>query len=98
MNCSKCKLDAGMGAQEAWESCLEEFQKGDQKLEWVGQYAGGGVKEAIEKKAQMEGAQPQMPAYWDKIKAHMETGMTPGQAVMEALKECTVDAESIGLA
>ena len=26
MNCSKQKRDAGMGAQEAWQECLKEYQ------------------------------------------------------------------------
>jgi hypothetical protein len=25
-NCSKQKMDSGMGAQEAWQSCLKEYQ------------------------------------------------------------------------
>lgn len=26
-NCQKAKLESGMGAQKAWDSCRDEFQK-----------------------------------------------------------------------
>ena len=26
MNCYKAKVDAGMGAQAAWESCMKDYQ------------------------------------------------------------------------
>lgn len=37
-NCSKAKMEKGMGAQEAWNSCLEEYQKtsgGDWALKYA---------------------------------------------------------------
>jgi len=39
-NCSKQKMDSGMGAQEAWQTCLKEYQTlaGG---EWKFKYAGG---------------------------------------------------------
>jgi hypothetical protein len=38
MNCYKLKLDKGMGAQESWESCLSEYNKGE-RGEWSLNYS-----------------------------------------------------------
>lgn len=38
-NCQKAKLDKGMGAQEAWQSCLEEYQKNKKNKDWTTKYA-----------------------------------------------------------
>lgn len=39
MNCYKVKLDNGMSAQEAWESCKDEYSQGGNKGEWATKYA-----------------------------------------------------------
>lgn len=39
MNCQKLKLDSGMQAQEAWESCLKEFQISKEKSDWAKKYS-----------------------------------------------------------
>jgi len=38
-NCQKAKLDSGMEAQEAWESCLEEYQNASKKANWAMKYS-----------------------------------------------------------
>lgn len=43
MNCSKQKMDSGMGAQESWQTCLKEYQTLSGG-EWKFKYATG-VKE-----------------------------------------------------
>jgi hypothetical protein len=42
-NCQKAKLESGMGAQEAWNSCLEEFQKSSGS-EWALKYSAPTTK------------------------------------------------------
>lgn len=37
-NCQKAKMESGMGAQEAWNSCLKEYQTMSGG-EWAGKYA-----------------------------------------------------------
>ena len=41
MNCYKAKMDKGMSAQEAWQSCLEEYQKSATN-DWGTKYASIG--------------------------------------------------------
>lgn len=83
MNCSKMKMEAGSKPQEAWMSCCDEFQKGDQGFEWVGKYASETLP-----KLQKEGDyQLQMGQYWNQIKKKIAAGKTPGQAVMEVLED-----------
>ena len=97
MNCTKLKLDAGMGAQEAWDSCCDEFQKGDKQLGWVSKYAGEDVAEKLRKQSEQAGGgyQLQMGEYWERIKKKMAGGMTTGQAVLATLKECEQDGAKI---
>jgi len=40
MNCDKCKSDDGKAPQEAWQECLGEYQKANDKAEWVLSYTG----------------------------------------------------------
>jgi hypothetical protein len=39
-NCYKQKCDQGKGPQDAWNGCLEEFQKAAKKAEWLLNYGG----------------------------------------------------------
>ena len=96
MNCTKIKLEAGMGAQEAWQSCLEDYEKSDGTLGWVGKYASD-LSTELEKQGQAAGGgyQLQMDPYWDRIKSKMGKGKTAGQAVLETLDECKKDADKI---
>ena len=95
-NCIACKQKKGIAAQKAWDQCLEDYQKGDGRLEWVSKYFPEEV-EKIQKTAQtMSGdAQLQMGAYWNRIKNKIAKGKTTGQAVMETLGECQKDASKI---
>ena len=43
MNCYKAKLDAGKSAQDAWESCLNEYGDKDQ-ADWALKYAQNAKK------------------------------------------------------
>jgi len=86
MNCTKLKMQAGSQPQEAWFSCCDEFQKGDQKMDWVSKYASDAGW--ILKVAEYGEYQLQMGPYWDKIQKKVKSGgKTMGQAVMEALEE-----------
>ena len=38
-NCYKCKSDEGVGPQEAWQSCLEEYNTASDKNTWVLDYS-----------------------------------------------------------
>lgn len=38
-NCQKLKLDQKMDPQEAWESCLKEYQEKKNKSDWAKQYS-----------------------------------------------------------
>lgn len=42
-NCYKAKVDGGMGAQEAWDSCLKEYQTLDDG-NWTFKYASKKIK------------------------------------------------------
>ena len=83
-NCVKCKQDAGSGAQEAWDKCLDEFQKGGKDGKWAYDYASD-VKDKMKITAQAY--QAQMGEYWEKIQQKKLSGMTTAEAVNEVLKE-----------
>ena len=38
MNCTKIKRDKGMSAQEAWNSCIEEYNN-NKKNDWSSKYS-----------------------------------------------------------
>ena len=38
-NCQKAKMDDGMSAQDAWMSCLEEYQKSKVESDWAKKYS-----------------------------------------------------------
>ena len=50
MNCQKAKLDSGIGAQEAWQSCLEEYQKNKSGGDWSTKYANSNKNNKNKKK------------------------------------------------
>jgi len=52
MNCYKQKSDAKKGPQEAWNSCMEEYQKEANKSKWLMNYSG----------AKDDGAKPELSA------------------------------------
>ena len=64
-NCVGCKQKSGEAAQKAWQECLDEYQKGDGRLEWVADYASDEI-EKIRKSAQH--MRNDYLAYGDKIK------------------------------
>jgi len=39
-NCYKCQSDKNKSPQEAWNICMEEYQKSEDKGKWVLGYAG----------------------------------------------------------
>lgn len=45
-NCLKCKRDAGKGAQEAWQGCIDEYQKKAGSDDWLYDYASD-IKDKI---------------------------------------------------
>ena len=94
-NCVACKQKKGASAQDAWMKCLEQYQKGDGRLDWVADYVPEETFK-IQKIAQsLGGDQAQMGTYWQRIKAKMKKGMTTGQAVLATLEECQKDAQKI---
>ena len=78
MNCTKQKLASKMSPQDAWQSCLDEFQKGDKKMSWVGKYAS-----ELSSKITQEGSD-----YSEKLAANVKAGMPLSEAVVAAIEEC----------
>jgi hypothetical protein len=81
MNCSKCQRESGKSAQEAWQACFDEFQKGDRKLSWLENYAkedaGRVSKSAVAKS----------PDYLGDIVKLASGGMAIGAAVTIAIQK-----------
>lgn len=90
-NCVRCKQADGDSAQEAWEKCLEEYQKTNGTTDWVAKNCHKDEKEGLAKSAQ----QLQMGGYWDVIKKYKSKGMTTAEAVSFALKDCETAAKNI---
>lgn len=93
-NCICHKQKKGASAQNAWQECLDQYQKGDGKLSWIADYVPE-ESSKIAKTAQLAGAQLQMGPYWQRIKLKIKQGKTIGQAVMETLEDCEEDALKI---
>ena len=93
-NCSRKKMLKGSTAQEAWQSCLDEYQKMDDNIDWVEKNA---LEDSLElqKNAQSTGSMMQMGSYLEKIKKHRAEGKSIGQSVMAALKDCETEATKI---
>lgn len=90
-NCVRCKQASGKGAQEAWEKCLEEYQKTQGTFDWISNNCHKDESEGLSKKAQ----QLQMGPYWEGIKLYKGKGMTTAEAVSLALKDCETVAKNI---
>jgi hypothetical protein len=85
MNCTKRKMEDGTEPQEAWFSCCDEFQKGDQNMEWVSKYASEDSDKLLKT---ADDYQVQMAPYWEKIHQKVRlAGKTLDQAVVEVVKE-----------
>lgn len=81
MNCIKCKQVEGKSAQEAWQGCFDDFQKGDHKLSWIQDYAGD-VVESVNKGIAAEASSD----YSADIAKYASSGMELGTAVNKALQ------------
>jgi len=93
-NCARLKMLKGASAQEAWQSCLDDYQKANDNIDWIAKNVHENSldeQKNFRKKAQSVGAL-QMGSYLEKIKKHRTEGMSTGQAVMAALKECETEA------
>jgi len=77
MNCSKCQREKGKTAQEAWQICFDEFQKGDRKLSWLENYAKDEVA-GVPKEAAVD--------YTPEIIKMASEGVPMQEAVMGAIK------------
>jgi hypothetical protein len=77
MNCSKCQREKGKTAQEAWQTCFDEFQKGDRKLSWLESYAKDEVA-GVPKEAAVD--------YAPEIVKMASEGVPMQEAVMGAIK------------
>ena len=82
MNCSKCKRVAGKTAQDAWQECFDEFQKGDRKLSWLESYA---------KEESSRVAKESAVDYSEDIVKLASGGMAVGAAVTTALQRRLAD-------
>jgi len=91
-NCVRCKLNDQKSAQEAWQECLNEYQKTGNNMEWAAAHLAEKVDRTVEASCS---PQMQMGKYWDRIQKHLKEGITMGKAVMETLEECQDDAEKI---
>jgi hypothetical protein len=96
INCTKRHLDAGSTPNDAWNGCLDEYQKGDGCMSWVKKYAAD-LADELQKRGQISGGdyQLQMAPYWDRIDKKVKAGKSVGEAVMETLDECKKDADKI---
>ena len=90
-NCVRCKMKDGKGAQESWESCLDEYQKMAGTTDWIEKNCTKIEKEAVTKTAE----QLQMGVYWEKINGYRKKGMTTAEAVDMALRDCENAAKNI---
>lgn len=93
-NCVACKQKDKKSAQEAWNECLEDYQKTSSNLEWIKDHLPS-EHYKIEKTAQSSDPQLQMGSYWEEIKSQMKKGLSTGEAVFKALEKCQKDAEKI---
>ena len=85
MNCCRDKMSGkNASAQEAWQSCLDEYQKGEGREDWVGKYAkdmAGMLKTAASR-----------PSYARRIARKMAGGLTAQQAVLSVLARLADDS------
>ena len=85
MNCSKCQREKGKGAQDAWQACFDEFQKGDRKMSWLENYAADeGMK--ISKESAVD--------YSEDVVKLAASGLAIGAAVTTALQQRIKTAQS----
>ena len=80
MNCVRARLASGEGPQDCWMGCLEEYQKGDGRIEWVQKYA-----QDLADKFPQEGVTH--TSYADAIMKKVATGQPVNKAVAESIQE-----------
>ena len=83
MNCIKCNQEDKKSAQESWQSCFDEFQKGDGKLSWIQNHMGKAIAEKVKRVAGSD--------YKDQLKKLVAEGKPISVAVSEALG--TIDSK-----
>ena len=87
--CVACKQKEGKSAQESWQGCFDEFQKGDRKLSWIQNYAGDvveSVNKGINTSASLD--------YSNEISKFASEGMAIGAAVTKAIEAKIAQVES----
>lgn len=76
-NCIKCQQTDKKSAQESWQACFDEFQKGDGQLSWIQNHMGEAVVSKIKREATVD--------YRETVKKAVADGKPISQAVNEAL-------------
>jgi len=84
MNCVRAKLASGKGPQDCWMGCLEEYQKGEGRLDWVQKYA-----QDLADKFPQEGV-THLGSYAEAITKKVAAGQPVSNAVSEAICELGV--------
>jgi hypothetical protein len=84
MNCVRCQLNEGKGAQDSWETCLDEYQKNGNSMDWAAAHVA-------EKVVRTAGANYD---YSHLIKQYKAAGFTTAQAVAKALTPKTIKTEA----
>ena len=92
MNCVRCKLNDGKGAQNSWQECINEYQKDGNNVKWFADHVADKV---VRTAGACSNNQLQDGKLQARIAAYQKKKMTPGQAVMMALHDCEVDAGKI---
>lgn len=90
MNCYKCKSDDGKGPQDAWNTCLDEYQKSTVNSDWALEYGGnkdGGKKPYLDSKTPFAQKLASMdrPKYAEEIKAEVKGGKSTKSSIKEII-------------
>ena len=86
MNCVRSKLASGKQPQDCWMGCLEEYNKGTGRFDWVSKYASD-----LADKFPQEGVDHL--SYSEAIMQKVAAGAPVNKAVAEAIKELGVPVE-----
>ena len=92
MNCVRCKLNDGKGAQDSWQECINEYQKDGNNVKWFADHVADKV---VRTASACSNNQLQDGKLQARIAQYQKQKMTPGKAVMLALHDCEVDAGKI---
>ena len=82
MNCIKCQQESKKSAQESWQSCFDEFQKGDGKLSWIQDHMGEVVASKVKKEATVD--------YRNDLNKLVASGTPIAKAVVDVIRKNSI--------